>query len=226
MLWTLVTLALFLPCGKLMCLPFGYRFELCITEAYSFIVAFLTVCAATFSRIFKINAVSKTLQIFIEFLTPLSFVNSFLFILACRTPFVIGNSIIYIIFSFVLSANFKSRSVIEFISIILSMLMIYPMCLFVIVAFVFGNFGEISVVERTDSPDGKYRAEVISSDQGALGGDTYIDVYKKGVNAYVFKITGKPERVYYGDWMEHVSIDIYWKDEKSLVVGEREYVFD
>ena len=100
------------------------------------------------------------------------------------------------------------------------------MCLFVIVAFVFGNFGEISVVERTDSPDGKYRAEVISSDQGALGGDTYIDVYKKGVNAYVFKITGKPERVYYGDWMEHVSIDIYWRDEKSLVVGEREYVFD
>ncbi len=226
MLWTLVVLTFLLPCGKLLCHMIDCTFELRFHDIFSFILAFLSVGAAAFSHSFKVEIDNKILQIFIAILTPMAFVNSALYFVAAPTPLVTGNCAVYIIASFILTAKFDSPTALKVISLVLSVIMTTPMFWFGVTACLISDFGETVIVESADSPDGKYRAEVISSDQGALGGDTYIDVYKKGVDAYVFKITGKPERVYYGDWMEHVDIDIYWKDEKNLVVGEREYVFD
>ena len=69
-----------------------------------------------------------------------------------------------------------------------------------------------------------YYAEVIDSDQGALGGDTLVNVYKKGeLNIFIFKIKKKPQRVYLGEWGEYKNMQIYWKNENCLIINSTEY---
>lgn len=88
----------------------------------------------------------------------------------------------------------------------------------------FGNIGVNTVVKSIKSPNGLYYAEVIDSDQGALGGDTLVYVYKnKEINALVFKICEQPQRAYYGEWGEFENMDIYWKNDSCLVINSVEY---
>lgn len=73
-----------------------------------------------------------------------------------------------------------------------------------------------TVVMTLESPDGTYVAHVIDNDQGALGGATIVKVQKtKG-----FK---KSRRIYIGEWGEHRTMDIYWKDDRCLVINGVEY---
>lgn len=65
---------------------------------------------------------------------------------------------------------------------------------------------------------------MIDSDQGALGGDTLVDVYEKSaINAILFKIEKKPQRVYSGGWGEFNNMQIYWKDDECLKINSTEY---
>ena len=41
---------------------------------------------------------------------------------------------------------------------------------------VFGSLGERSVMQTLSSPDGRYTAQVIDSDEGALGGATFVEI--------------------------------------------------
>lgn len=110
------------------------------------------------------------------------------------------------------------------VALVLSALMILPICFFSFIALIFGNIGQNTVVQTVESPSGKYYAQVIDSDQGALGGDTLVDVYKKsGINSILFKIENKPQRVYFGEWGEFGNMQIHWKDDNCLVINSVEY---
>ena len=67
-------------------------------------------------------------------------------------------------------------------------------------------------------------AQVIDSDQGALGGNTIVDVDEKGsFNLLLFRIEKKPQRVYLGEWGEYEGMQIHWKDDDCLVINSVEY---
>ena len=84
----------------------------------------------------------------------------------------------------------------------------------------FGSIGRDTVVQTVDSPNGDYRAEVIDSNQGALGGDTLVDVYNnKEMNLLVLRIRKKPQRVYQGEWGEFNDMELQWKNEHCLIVS-------
>ena len=86
------------------------------------------------------------------------------------------------------------------------------------------SIGQNTVVQIVESPSGKYYAQVIDSDQGALGGDTLVDVDEKsGINVILFKIEKKPQRVYSGDWGECNDMQIDWKDDDCLIIHSTEY---
>jgi hypothetical protein len=105
--------------------------------------------------------------------------------------------------------------------------MVLPIWFLSFIALIFGNFGQNTVVQAVESPNGKYCALVIDSNQGALGGDTLVDVYENsGFNAILFEIKKKPQRVYFGDWGEFEDIQIYWKDNNCLVINSVEYDID
>ncbi len=86
--------------------------------------------------------------------------------------------------------------------------------------------GERTVIEAIDSPDGAYCAEIIDSDEGALGGGTYIEVYKHNFLLELLGIKPRSERVYTGEYAEYRELEVRWKDGRTLVIGGEEYIID
>ncbi len=98
---------------------------------------------------------------------------------------------------------------------------------FSLIFIVFGDFGENTVVKTLNSPDGTCYAQVVDSDQGALGGDTIVNVYKnKEIYTPVFSVTPIPDRVYTGEWRAWENMHIYWEDDSCLVINSKEYYID
>ncbi len=119
---------------------------------------------------------------------------------------------------------YVKRLWIKIIALILSALMLLPMCFVGFILLIFGNLSKNTIVQTVESPGGKYYARVIDSDQGALGGDTIVNVYEnKGIDAVIFRIEKKPQRVYLGPWGAFKNMQIHWKDDGCLVINSVEY---
>lgn len=109
-------------------------------------------------------------------------------------------------------------------SVITSSLMFVAFALISFVAVFLGNFAVNTVVETVESPSGEYYAEVVDSDQGALGGNTVVYVKKTdSLNLLIMRIEKNPERVYLGEWGEYVSMKIEWSDNSTLLINSTEY---
>jgi hypothetical protein len=116
------------------------------------------------------------------------------------------------------------ETVFSVIIALLALILVPMICFSVFMVVFFGSIGEDTVIQTLPSPDGNRYAEVIDCDQGALGGDTLVDVYQDcGINAILFKIEKKPQRVYFGDWGEFENMQIHWKDDNCLVINSVEY---
>ena len=93
----------------------------------------------------------------------------------------------------------------------------FPLCFL-------GNIGESAVVSAVPSPDGRHYAELIDDDQGALGGNTLVDVYRRGALDLGFvRFCSVPKRVYHGDWGEFENMRLEWKDNETLLINGKEY---
>ncbi len=91
----------------------------------------------------------------------------------------------------------------------------------------FGNFGVNTVVDRIYSPNETYYAEIVDSDQGALGGDTVVYAHKNSrLNLLVLTISKTPQRVYLGEWKEYETMKIEWKNEQCLLIDSKEYLIE
>ena len=104
---------------------------------------------------------------------------------------------------------------------VLAALLLSPPGLAVIVL---GSVGEETVIRTELSPDGKYCAEVIDSDQGAMGGATRVTVRESGeLDAWFFRVTKKPRTLWSGGWGEGDELEVRWEDEHHLAVKSRVY---
>ncbi len=88
---------------------------------------------------------------------------------------------------------------------------------------VFGGLSVDREVYRLESPDGSRYAVVIESDQGALGGATWVDVVEKPGKFLFFTIQGSSQRVYVGRWGEQYSIRVAWQDGDTLLINGEAY---
>lgn len=119
------------------------------------------------------------------------------------------------------------------ISAILMVILFLVTCLGSLVAvvgifesvFVGEKFGKTSVVKQVPSPNQNYVAEVVDVDQGALGGDTLVNI--KGTGKEIPVLLGKlvpgEENVYEGEWGEFETMVIQWKDNHTLLIDGKEY---
>ena len=88
------------------------------------------------------------------------------------------------------------------------------------ICMVFGQLVPAKTIMQTlPSPNGTFEARVIDVDQGALGGNTVVEVKKVGSIA-------KPKLVYTGQWGEYETMEIYWKNDSCLVINGEEYSLD
>jgi len=78
----------------------------------------------------------------------------------------------------------------------------------------FVDIGKDTVLNQTYSPDKKFRIDVIDSDQGALGGDTYVDLYKEYFNLVQQKI----KIIYHGPYGDKPKVK--WLDNENVIINE------
>ena len=87
--------------------------------------------------------------------------------------------------------------------------------------------GEAEVVIDLLLDDGKYNNTYTFVRKWKVSGkhiSEKFDVYKNGgINAIIFKIEKKPQRVYFGDWGEFKNMQIYWESDDCLVINSVEY---
>lgn len=221
---SLFVLTILYPAGILITACFGYSFELISVSAFAIAIAVLSVCIVVLNFVLKNILENKTMQILLAIITPLSLINAVLYIFEYPQIWVIASVLFSAGCCCYLTVKYGKPLSLKIVALVLSALEILPIGFFSFIALIFGNIAQNTVVQTVESPSGKYYAQVIDSDQCALGGDTLVDVYKKnGINAILFKIKKKPQTVYFGDWGEFENMQIHWKDDNCLVINSVEY---
>lgn len=219
----LFTLTAIFPLGTLISAIFGYSFEIISIPAFSIIIAVISVLAVILSFLSKEKA-SKGITVLTHILTPLSLINAVLYIFESTQLFVAICVFISVVCCFCLTLKNVVSKAGKIIILVLYAISTAFIVFFAFTMLTFGNIGHITVEKTVDSPDNSRVAQVIIIDQGALGGNTVVDVCeKKEIDAFIFRIKKKPQRVYIGEWGEAKNIQIYWKDDNCLVIDSVEY---
>ncbi len=212
------------PSGVMIAGCFGYHFELFSVSAFAIGLAALSVLVVVLDLACRNTNENTVLQILLAIITPLSLVNSVFCVFACPQIVVIASLLLSTGCCCYLTAKHGKPLGLKISALVLAGLMILPIGFLNFMVLIFGNIGQDTVVKKVASPSGEYYAQVIDSDQGALGGDTIVDVYQDWeLNALLFKITKAPQQVYFGDWGEFENMQIYWKDDNCLVINSVEY---
>lgn len=100
--------------------------------------------------------------------------------------------------------------------------------LFVGLTTLFSNFGHTEVLKTLASPSKTFEARVIDVDQGALGGNTLVDVRdcRFSLDVGFCVIRRRDRRVYNGPWGEGKKMKIVWCGDETLIVGGHAYQLD
>jgi len=227
LIYLLFTLTMLYPVGIAVSSLFGYTFKLTNVVTYTSVVAILSVCAVVLTFILKIELQKKSVSILLTCLPLISMINAMLLVFFHGGLLVIVNTFVSALCCFVMALFFGKHLVLKIFLLTLSVLMIFPFAYLSFISFIFGDLPHNTVVQTVESPNEKYYAQVINSDQGALGGNTLVDVYKgRKMNFIIFTLEKKPERVYEGDWGYGEHMDIYWKDDKCLIIDSKEHVME
>ncbi len=167
----------------------------------------------------------------VSLLIPLSFLNLVLclfdsgFSLWTLLSFV--SMIICILLGIYQGKEIMTKITSIFLGIVICVVILTPLGVMLTFASLMADIGEITVVEKIPSDDGRYIAVVKSSDEGALGGNTFVEVKDESVciNFIAFEVEKKAVRVYSGEYGEWKKIEICWKNNVLFIDG-KEFVFD
>ena len=213
----LFTLTVLYPLCTAITACFGYSFKFTSMTAFTVLLALLSVSAVILDLISKNTFTSKLSAI----ITPLSLVNAVFCVFKCSDIAVIASLLFHVGCCCYLTVKHGKPAALKTVSLILSVLLVKPVCFICLFSF---GFGDTNTVQTVESPSKKYYAQVIDDDQGALGGATLVNVCENsGINAILFKIKKKPKTVYRGNWSEYKNMQIYWKNDKCPVINSVEY---
>lgn len=84
------------------------------------------------------------------------------------------------------------------------------------------NIGESTVVRSVPSPDGTRIAQVIDSNDGALGGSTFVEIQYGSADLLLLRLDSV-KRVYSGRWGEFNDMEIVWQDGDTLLINGKPY---
>ena len=212
------------PAGVILTACLGYTFEFFSMPAFAIAIAVFSVGVVVLDILYADSIQNKAICILMALITPLSLINAVFCFFKCSQIWVFIGTMVCVGCCFFLGIKHGKPIVLKIIALVLSVLMMLPIGFLSFIVLTVGDFGHNTIVQSVESPSGRYYAQVIDSDQGALGGDTLVNVYRKsGVNLLLFKIEKKPQRVYLGEWGEYKNMDIYWKDDSCIVINFIEY---
>ena len=221
----LLLLTLLLPCGTLLFSFFGYTFTLTSYNIFSLLTALLALADALWATHIR-KQPSSWAELLLRVLALLfSAVNPLFYLVRCRNAVVALCMLLSFGFCCYTAILRSKHLLAKVLCLAFGLLTPVPLCLFLLFILTFGNLGKNTVVRTVDSPGGTYQAQIIASDQGALGGDTLVRVKDQGGDhdLLLFKLSKDPQTVYIGDWGEFETLSLSWKNEKCLLINEQEY---
>ncbi|MCL1819335.1 MAG: DUF5412 family protein [Oscillospiraceae bacterium] len=140
-------------------------------------------------------------------------INNYLFIL---------NACIVLICGLILFGAFMRGRVVKAVLLLLYTLMLVFIFLMLFIMIFFGNFGFIQVEMSVMSPNSVYLAEIVSHDQGALGGATYVSVTRQ--NRVMNFLVGKfRKEIYWGRWGAFENMELRWESDNVLYINNIRY---
>lgn len=227
LLYSVLAVSVIFPAGFLASMYYGYLFKLVSVPALGSLSLLLTALSLTVSLSGGEKAKSGALCSLPSILTPLALINVMLCADAGSASGVVLNLASAACLCF-MAIKYVKPFALKLAPLAVAAFLCLPMlfsCFFLAV----GDFGQRTVVETVSSTAETYYAEVVDHDQGALGGSTSVIVRKRKpvvVNAIVFSVEKEPKSIYVGGWGAYEDINIYWKNDSSLVVNSVEYNID
>lgn len=184
------------------------------------VLAVISFTASVFLFVSKLT-LSKINRVFSALLLPMSAVNGICYLSHSNTKPTVIFILIGCCCAIAVFSKFAGPLALKIISGILSVLLL----LLLLFLSVLGRFSMNTVVKSVPSPQNTHVAEVIDNDQGALGGNTLVDVKDNGktIDLFVGKFSKSPVRVYTGRWGEFTNMQISWQNESVLVIDGKEY---
>lgn len=202
----------------------GYDFVLRDLSVFIVGLTVISVAACVLLLFLKLP-LSKVQTVFCALLPLFAAVNGLFLILDSRWKATGLFALICYACSVILLVKFTRRSVWKIGSVVLSVLLAAVLLFSSLISFIFGDLGQKTVVKSAASPRNTYLAEVIDDNQGALGGDTHVDVWTVGktVDLFLCKFSKSPVCVYTGKWGEFGTMRLSWRDEHTLVINGTNY---
>ena len=223
-IYLLLILTLFYPIGVIISSLFGYRFTLNSPLVFTAFSALLSIFIVITDIICK--KMDKAPSV-ISALSLLAVINAAFYVFAKPQRTIILCVIITAFCCFYLTVRYWKSSPLHKTAFIISAIISVPIGLLAFISLALGNFGQNTVVQTVESPNSEYYAQVIDSDQGALGGDTIVNVCEdKGTDFIVFKIEKKPQTIYLGNWGEFENMSVYWENDNCLIINGVKYEID
>ncbi len=216
----LFVLAVFYPAVKIFFAPAKNLFVFKNVD----IIVVLSTILSFYLCVSKEEFSKDSARVLAALITPLSIIGNAGLLLISRSYLVFFCGLISVICNICITLG-KGDKDLENLSLIISGLLALPTFLVLIVGLLFSDFGSLNVVKTVESPSGKYYAEVIDCNEGALGGKTFVEIYRKEEDShpFFFEKEEKSDRVYTGRWGEFENMEIYWADDNVLVINSQEY---
>lgn len=216
--YILLIFSSFLPVLSLILYCFGYTVSLFNYLIFSIIFALVFIASSLLISKHKITCK------FAAMLPLISLINMALYVFKSKSFAVFVFWAISFVYSVIIAEALCKSAKRKTATVIISTLLAVPVLIISFAIITFNRFGVNTVVEKIYSPKETYFAEIVDSDQGALGGDTIVYIRKnKKLNLFFLTVSKKPQRVYIGEWKEYETMQIYWKSEHCLIINSEEY---
>ncbi len=203
---------------------FGCTLELRNPTLISVVMAVISVITFDLCIAAKKPVGNIAVSVLLVLTAPLSVINTGFFIVKYESNLMIYSLAVYMLCCLSLAIIYGNPAPLQIIAVTVFCLILIPVGIGALLSLVFADFSSTTVVQTVPSPKDSHYAEVIDRDEGALGGATIVKVYEQPkLDVIAFYITKKPQTVYYGDWGEFESMNIYWKHNRCLVINSVEY---
>ncbi len=215
----------FLPVCILVAFLIGYEFSL-FNYSFFAVVSLLVSLVSVVAVFLKKESFSgKEFFCLFGLSIPICFVNWLCYLAKGASVVPVVCLLICIVCAVAINIKISRFKVSKIILSVLTPLVISTLVFVSFVYMLLDNFGVSTVVNDIPSPNTRYYAQVVDVDQGALGGNTAVDVLEnREIDLGVCEFSDIPERVYIGEWGEYKDMEIYWKNDDCLIINSTEYI--
>lgn len=216
----LLLLQIFWPAMKLISYFTPMEFYL-----HSELMYLLLICAATLWLCLYLyrqdDAPSQWLSLL---LLPVTVIAGTLEILFFRTVFTIPLSALRLICAGAIYSWFVPQRWYRHLNTFVCTLLFLAYFWMCWMGLIFGQIGNQHTVQELPSPDGEKVAALIDDNQGALGGNTLVNVRYRDVLPLGFGgLRPDSKQIYRGSWGSHKQITLFWHDENTLLIDDIPY---